>query len=134
MAYQGLGNADLTPASMNYQKQASAPVASQGDHLLSQQMHSIQYNIESSLTMIQKKMANIEQKVFATQKNVDSMHRVARQGEPHGDSSSGTKPGPRVAGRASTTAATRIEREGSREERLRTSNDTLKTMLQTLQK
>jgi len=134
MAYQGLGNADLTPPSMNYQKQASPPVVSQGDHLLSQQMHSIQYNIESSLTMIQKKMANIEQKVFATQKNVDSMHKVARQGEPHGDSSSGTKPGPRVAGRASTTAATRIEREGSREERLRTSNDTLKTMLQTLQK
>lgn len=78
MAYQGLGNADLTPPSMNYQRQASPQVASQGDQLLSQQMHSIQYNIESSLTMIQKKMSNIEQKVFATQKNVDSMHRVAR--------------------------------------------------------
>jgi len=36
-------------------------------------MQDIHSNIEKSLTMIQKKMTNIEQKVFATQKNMDSM-------------------------------------------------------------
>jgi len=36
-------------------------------------MNDINSNINSSLSMIQKKMTNIEQKVFATQKNMESM-------------------------------------------------------------
>ena len=33
-------------------------------------------NIEKSLAMIQKKMNNIEQKVFATQKNMDAIEKT----------------------------------------------------------
>ena len=36
-------------------------------------MSEVQKNIDSRLSMITKKMTNIEQKVFATQKNMDSI-------------------------------------------------------------
>ena len=40
---------------------------------LTTQMQGIQAGIDRSLNVIQKKMTNIEQKVFATQKNMDSI-------------------------------------------------------------
>lgn len=40
-------------------------------------MQQVQSSVEASLLAISKKMSNIEKKVFATQKNVDSMQKVA---------------------------------------------------------
>lgn len=40
-------------------------------------MSHLHQNIDKSLSMITKKMNNIEQKVFATQKNIDQVNKSA---------------------------------------------------------
>lgn len=73
------------------------------NNALSQHMTAIQSQIEGSLSAIQKKMANIEQKVFATQKHMDSYAKTAQQEVTAKPGLQRTQDAPRPSGAADET-------------------------------